>query len=433
MLLKQGIGPRRLDTIDRTTLIDKQLLFYDASSHNNFRRAASTAPRRSSFSRSGSGDVAERASSVTPYASSTSNTNHLDIERPGALRSLSLSQPQRTLTPNAFQEENPRPAANRAATYPLLDTTMTPSPSPSEQHRNSPRASEEAPDDSGSLPVQAGRSSVINGAQSGGSRTSSLLDRLQQEDHLEDGGSSDGPTILTYEESEAVQYSIHPEDHPSGSQHTGTPLGLVQTNVSHASVSSASDHDERGRSLGPAGRLRANGSGPHQHNLASDRLPGTPASPRSSQLPESAFAAPDTSVSPMGPGAAPAPSALRNPSIGPRSPSRTGDKPKSARFSLSSLVRGMSTTKIDRQASPERQRPVSSTRAAESTSRGRASGLQAIKNALTGHHSKASPNNSDSEEDSDDEENDRGRVRHSGWQEFKPGTYNYPIHSRCMQ
>lgn len=133
----------------------------------------------------------------------------------------------------------------------------------------------------------------------------------------------------------------------------------------------------------------------------------------------------------------PAASAFRAPS-GSRPAPRS--QSKSTRFSLSSLLGGNKASSQSRRGtSPDSQGRANGDdgedRRARSASRGRAQGLKAIKHALIGAATSvvaADDSQSDNHSDDDDddrEDHPRGRVKNVGWQEFKAGTYNYPIFS----
>jgi hypothetical protein len=267
-------------------------------------------------------------------------------------------------------------------------------------------------------------------------------------------------------------------------------LGNPDVNASGISLSSASDadhdadasslHEERGRSTAPVFRSRENQNltnqtitedGPQEDYLDSlNGSHGPAASPpptvegvavlRSTRdanaaqlvqapgmaLPNEAVVRSDSFYSPAvsrSSSAAPSPSSIHPPTLstsGRRSSSvASGHAPKSTRFSLKSLIGRDKSSSRQRTASPDGLEPG---KRATSSTRTKVGGFQAIKHALAlGHDEKDyiknsvqathTPISSDAESDSDDEgRRGRGRSasRSTRWQEFKAGTYNFPIY-----
>lgn len=321
------------------------------------------------------------------------------------------------------------------------------------------------------------------------SRASSVYDRGVTTATAAAGGSTDNsrpPSVIssigaqeTYSTSSPHSHQIHDSPIVQTPLSIDNPLESVETNASGFSVSSSSDveavsllEEQRGRSVVPIQREREREDlttqtiredGPPEAYLdhpngateavASSSTPGTRAASASistwqstgtstyqDSTSQSVSATYDTLTTPS---AASLPSTSST-SAGRRSSSvasnNTISTPKSTRFSLSSLIhRDKSSSRTRRSASPE---SMLHSKRAHSTSRNRGNSLQVIKHALSGalHDKDAhltatqvthTPISSDAESESDDEHG-RGRGRSGSrstkWQEFKAGSYNFPIY-----
>lgn len=550
----QGIGPRRLETIERTNLIDKQYIFFDASETSlDPRRAASVGPgayadsaRSASINgglgtrpRSRSRGLAARASSLVPRpghvhaqrsasptpASPPPPALHASVLTPGAGSIQPPSPPQqvpsssdergplsRSMPPSTTHDQNTGSRPPLSASTSASATPQSPSRSagtgklPGLSHRTTgdraaelrAEASVPSSSSSGSPPARNNRS-IEQSLSPAGSRASSLHDYSTGAASTGTGTDIDpdsrAPSILSYEESENANARATGDRAPNGEAASAsfvsgsnapvvaTPDGLpenelelVTSNVSQISLSSTSDRDaeQRGRTarrdlaipppshastsdhmaaststsaqIARPSTATVSSASPTPHRQISDQhrphtaLRSVSAASASSSAAVTMRASPSPSPSPAGRGISPAPSAMRQPS---RTPSASAGisangtqeraSSKSARFSLSSFVRGKSVTG-HRHTSPDREakdkdkdRERSNDRG---SSRGRSAGLKAIKQALTHASSSVAPYHSDTDDGSDVDDDARGRARnHNTWQEFKPGTYNYPIYS----
>lgn len=562
----QGLGPRRLDTAERNTLIDETVLFFDAtsSSASQSRRAASVGPGATISHRDASiitpeafehGTRAALASSASRSASMVPSTRAFQDPGPsrqpaavaGASARAPLMDAQRTVTAPATppitgapisespsEQHNPplyspvpestvsdTPDRLTGASVAVADAPRSPAPEPSllpsplsprshsqslsSQPQNQVASSSASTDPSRPIPhehfqdraaelraqaLAMSPPSTPSGELSpAASRASSLYDRPLATHAPVQGGSTDNsrpPSVASSAETPETpattfsrlrhhRESISTVDTPSTSE---IPLSQTETNASMISLSSSSDHEgtssleeQRGRSQLPVNRNREREvltnqtimeDGPQEAYL--DSLNGNhdqsvspgPVSPRRPPLSVETAQASHAYSDGMGSTATGAsqsssvtpatgtrqgsglPSSARRSSSAASSHTISSHTPKTARFSLSSLMhRDKSSSRTRRSASPE---SMLHGKRNHSTSRTRGNGLQAIKNALTGHHDKDghmvtthvthTPISSEAESDSDDEHSRRGRSgsRSMKWQEFKAGSYNFPIY-----
>lgn len=322
------------------------------------------------------------------------------------------------------------------------------------------------------------------------SRASSLYDRAVTTASAVTGSSTDNsrpPSVISSAETPETPAANSSFLRQSDSSIVETPSSIespleqVETNASRLSVSSSSDVDhhgsfdeQRGRSAMPVQRGREREDltyqtiaedGPQEALLDTSHGPASgmgASAETSTRRPSSSSATlqsadisarstsnsrayTDSSQSLVAPNA-PVQNGTSSASSGRRSSSVASNHtlsshtPKSARFSLSNLIhRDKSSSRTRRSASPD---SMLHSKRAHSTSRTRGNSLQVIKHALAGAlHDKDShlnstqvthtPISSEAESDSEDEHG-RGRARSSSrsskWQEFKPGSYHFPIY-----
>lgn len=477
--LVQGIGTRKLETVERNLLIDNQVIFFDANADSRAeRRAASIGPADvgpnglSTRPRSRSRNMAVRATSLMPmqeYGSSSNTRNASPLPGPSAAR-IDYS-PSRS------------PSAARTGVRRMSITEPN-------ALLNAPTSPEEdAP------PYQDERASSANGR---GSAATGRHDRLSELRTIAGSPATTPESSATPSRASSVR--DHPYDSPnsrSASLHSSTdahettaptvngapmtsPNTMLQRNLSRASLGSVPDEgadadEPRGRSSQPARGARGllSASGDNQLAEEEDQLRSLPGSGSTTRTPS--LRAPRTDGSSTSPH-------LRDRSLTPMSALRastsstqnTGSatanvrsasvvsNAKSARFSLGGLLGKGRSVSRQRTDSPDgfrgtgaademgslRGRRGRDTERASSTSNGRipsssrgrsTSAFRALKDSLTGHMgghnatgngnmSLQSRQDSDSDDDSSDDEG-RGRARNVGWQEFKAGTYNYAIFS----
>lgn len=322
------------------------------------------------------------------------------------------------------------------------------------------------------------------------SRASSLYDRAITTANAVTGGSTDNsrpPSVVSSAETPDTPAASSSRLHQSDSSVVGTPSSIespleqVETNASRLSMSSSSDIDptasfdeQRGRSAMPGHRGREREDlthqtitedGPQEAYLDSFHgpLPGTTAESQtaSSRPSMSTSTLQSTDVSTTGTTNSQGYPDSSNSLVTSAGPSQTGSSlassgrrssstasshtlsaqtPKSARFSFSNFIhRDKSSSRTRRSTSPD---SMLHSKRAHSTSRTRGNSLQVIKHALVGalhdkdSHSNAAhvthtPISSEAESESEDEHG-RGRARSASrstkWQEFKPGSYHFPIY-----
>ena len=458
----QGLGTHRLDPTERNLLLEKEIYYFDADATPAPRRAASAGPSTLSntdgmltSSRSHSRGMTARASSLMPRTptidrlasptrrGSTNGDSRVSPSRPSTRgRSPSLIMSRSPSTPRVSEGDAPPYAIEQTAM--LRTATLEGSRTPS-SHRTHDRASE--------LRAEAYR---VNHPQSSADGRAANAQEL-------DGSVIDSErsrTLSPYTLEEAIDNNHHNVPHASTSRHTipqnpsitapdsmpSHSLELVDSNISQHSLSSQSDPEERGRSAFPARSDARRTSVSHSPTDFREDLNPFPLSVSdSTQNPAASVNAtirstiPSVSPSPMGrsssPGHAGLPTSLSN----RRASASSGTeipKSKSARFSLSSFVRGKSVSNSGpRQASPDLDSgsvaSVNGGKAASHNSR-RSTGLKAIKQAFASSASVTPLDRSDSDDEgeSDDDDARRGRARNAGWQEFKAGTYTYAIYGK---
>ncbi|KAK9895999.1 hypothetical protein P389DRAFT_170898 [Cystobasidium minutum MCA 4210] len=524
----EGLGPRRLDTAERNTLIDETVYFFDATSSSaaQSRRTASIGPGSAMAHRDSSitpeafehgarailASSASRSASMMPatrqYQASSTTVRQAAAGSSSALPRAASVDSQRVSTPEEVPHitgaplpESPpstdppqystssRPDPTTGASTTVASAPRSPTPDSRIPHEHfSNRAAELRAEAAAMSPP----SNPLAELSPSASRASSLYGRTTATTAAVHGSSTDNSRPGSVASNEIGDAAL-----PSASRHsiasaetiadvpassTEAALTPLETSASRMSISSSSDHEaassleeHRGRSQMPVNR-GVRGSevltnqtimedGPqeayldslpehHEHDSPSTFLPSRPhlsvhtsrspntappadyASGPSADSQSSLSARPTSSI----PSGSSQPSSARRSSSVASSHTLSSHTPKSTRFSLSNLMhRDKSSSRTRRSASPE---SMQNSRRNASTSRTRGNGLQAIKNALIGHHDKDSqmvttqvtqtPLSSEAESDSEDEHNGRGRSRSASrsakWQEFKAGSYNFPIY-----
>ena len=344
----EGIGARRLDTTDRTTLIEEEVIFLDARTG----RPQRTASRPST-------------ATVAPEA------------------------PPDQLPPNGVPAE------------PAPEYTEAPSPNSNTRTSSLHEHAQGINNRTADLRAVSGTAGVASSTSNAASRASSVLESDRSTSHRI--ATPDG-------------YPHHPLEHIE------TNISQVSLQTSHSAHSGGPESEDRGRSGRPTTSeqpavlensivtsplcspdLRTNG----EASLAPTQPPTLPSSSRR--------------------GSSIGTSALRKPGSSARSPSTSSAK--SARFSIGSFLRGKSTSRppLMRTLSPEGIEE-------EHRSKTRSSGLKAIKQVLNGSNRGERHAHSDTDWDSDEEDDARGRQRNQpGWTELQEGVYEYPIHISVPQ
>ncbi|KAM0790642.1 hypothetical protein ACM66B_004503 [Microbotryomycetes sp. NB124-2] len=475
----EGIGSRRVETFEESTLCNLTTTFFSASQSSMERRAASVGPGSGDhvFDRRAEsrGRSTRRASSMAPQrevsrgriyrthdeAGDEGLANVTEEPTPARHSTLSRIASSTSMDRMAFDREPPPVLpGEQAPAYEVVDSRpSSPLPmSPRRRDESPARHPSPEPTDLACAIRNASLSSRPEQLPSPASHRLSLdrhspLSRPSAVSPLINGGSALPPLNRTSTNtSQASQESSSTEHHepPTGSesrQMSGASSAASQTSTdtegprdawssapvlnttaqhpSHASASQdrvaqnavaadASTFESRAanrntpqRSVGNSGGRGRSGS------FSSSRRRGSQSS--------------NTTV------AAPPPSAIRNPSSS--SSVRTGtSKPRFSLAGLSDALRGKSASRaresstvrgngsssrppIDRlRREPSPDRFDMHTR---SPSRGRKTALKVLREALTSTRDAVSVDRGESDDETDE--------RATGWKEFRPGTYTYPI------
>ncbi|KAI5477665.1 arrestin domain protein [Pseudohyphozyma bogoriensis] len=454
----EGIGPRRLDTMEETVLTSTTVTFFDAASLTSDRRAASIGPGAFSPRPEAAGDRGRtsnrRAASMMPglstrdsqspsgaagqlsrIASSTDMAHHLQAP-------IEPSHPHQATTPPPVQPWELAPAYTTIA-EPVPSVPSSPIVNAATSHERplppvpphlddlpsalerasirsaSPRSS--VPSRFERSPTPSARSPLNPSSLTGSStnlnleippspqrRSSDLIDLSESPPTTPDGDiESRRPSLRDHRLSDASGESVSStsEGGAAGGAATGSGTTTTASSIRNGAGASQRSSFERGRPPATA----ANASNPASLLSGLGRTPS-----RSS----------NSSVPP------PTTSAMKgrksNGSAG-GSNTRAGSK---ARFSLAGLgdrLRGKSTSRVRRDdsvgpggsamrsESPDARGGRSASIAGgggRSQSRGR-KGKQVVRDGEGG----------DNADESDDEETSKAK----GWKEFRPGTYVYPI------
>lgn len=456
-----GIGPRRLDVMEETTLVSSSWTFFTAANLSNERRAASIGP-----------GVREHGHDLDPRG------------RTSARRSASMMMPSRDTSAglaylnrdSAIHEEDVLPSASdphlpsalsRIASSTNLesldsdDPSIPPiepwEPSPAYQAVPSlPSSPITRPSDPDSLDL-ASLTPILN------RRSTSLA---QQSDRRSATPSPLGPD---YQGPTQSQLSLSsPPSSPSPSTEHFRPIYHHASSTDSAGFSTASTDTsddlrvgwnpavapdstrssfERGRPAtrenGTRGESGTGGtemgsSGARGDSGSRGTEMGEPTSQSTgwgrTDSPSSSFGVPlgrtTSGVSTTSTATNGVRSATRTPSIAPTG--RSASSRPGARFSLAGLsdaLRGKSSSRVRESslASEDRGRaraesPDTRGGGGRDQSRGRKTALKVLREALT-----AGVEEEGGESDGEDEDEGKGKARAKGWKEFRAGTYTYPI------
>lgn len=450
-----GIGPRRLDVMEETTLVSSSWTFFSAANLSNERRAASIGPGvrehgqdldsrgRTSARRSASMMMPSRETSaglayssrdsaiheedVPPFAmpphppsalsriASSTNLEFLDSDDPSmptiepwesspayeAVPSLPSSPITRPSDPDALDLASLTPILNRRSTSLAQQTnrrSTTPSPLGPDYHRPAVQSQlyfssrPSSPSPSIERPAFHHTSST----DSAGFSTTSA-------ETSDDPGTGWNPAVAPDSTRSSFERG-RPATRENGIRGESWSVGMEMGN------SGRGDAASRGTEVG-----------------------GPTSLPQRTDSPNSSFGIPlertTSSVSTTSTATNGVRSAMRAPSVA--ATGRSASSRPSARFSLAGLsdaLRGKSVSRARESsvASEERGRARAEspdTRGGgRDQSRGRKTALKVLREALTSGVEEAV-----GETDEEDENEGKGKARAKGWKEFRAGTYTYPI------
>ncbi|KAM0749112.1 hypothetical protein T439DRAFT_327607 [Meredithblackwellia eburnea MCA 4105] len=479
----EGIGPRRLDVMEESTLIDTKFTFFSASNLSNERRAASIGPgiagdyehNHRARSRSTAPDPRRSASVMPTRDSSVGHAYTRDsaffqqqrgAEASGGFATV-LDERRRRMSEANGGGGNGAGNLSRIASSSNLEEPMPGPPPPIEPGEPSPAyelvpspslpsspmlhpvlvrdQSIDSPSDSPlhspalnttALPRQgaAGRFDTTSPIPSplGPSRAPSIsespsattlhssLTRLSQEDTTP----STAPASPVQNPGNRPSLHHEPSNDSTTSSHSHHSLSRQHSNSVSRPTSLLETSDPEA-----AGARTRSGS-------------GTGGSPNASGILATSTAA---STSKATSAAAARPSSLSRVAGGSNGGGRSSSASKT-RFSLAGLTEALRAKSSSRSRAPRegslggsgfkngdsegrREESPVRTRERDGESRGRKTALKALRHALTHEDG---PSNSgggagDGDDDSDDEIVDERSSRSKGWKEFRAGTYSYPI------
>ncbi|GAA5969490.1 hypothetical protein JCM11641_008132 [Rhodosporidiobolus odoratus] len=487
----EGIGPRRLDVMEETKVIDVSHTFFSASQSSMTRRAASIGPGAGDHGEEARGRSARRAASVMPgrqlshgrtYARDSLFPANPDNQPTAALPSIADSTRPSTLSRITFEESlQPRPPpvlpGEAAPAYEVAVPSLPSSP-PQPASRNSltvdqfdlatpvsnalRRHLERSPTPSRSPLANSSTVATDSPSPASSRRASSThLPHLQR--------TLTGASRLSQESTSSASTRSGNDRPPLDRQSSSNPSVTTSFSSSDPDVVGAgwdsapvpvstSSSFERGRlpngdqSRGSAGSEGANGDAAGSLDDVNNGVAGTTFQSRSSirqntspsptptmtaerrRRPSSASSSTIARRSASNSSGSALPSALKGGATGrsvSRGPRFLSGISEVLRGKSASRVRGTSET-THTNAEPYRSSSPDSQRGGSSRmrsqSRGRKTALKALREALTAGHSHSGSGDGDTAGgDKHGLSGERDVAVGDGWKEFKAGTYTFPI------